>query len=460
MNNNARRRMVVQKFNNRPPFQAKLKENATAAGKNYKKTFENIEESYRTIMSHLNSIDDEEETMEEPEPHYPKNPARPKVIVNSSAIPKVLDRFQRAAPKRQPTVLRSNNPTRKIVKNDEKITKETALSSSEENDKFGLQTLYRNKNMDFGKNVSNHRTMKNLLQTYDEPLKEYSSVQKASHHRFDKATSTSDIPFDTRYHKTYRKPRGSKPRTVAKQHSHGSISKTSNPTPKPFLNSAIISSPSYVGSLSESAYAMDEEGDSSGNFAADQVKKMASKPNKIVARKTDNKMSTKLNARALKLKTNSKSKLRNNAGAKNYMEMMNAVKKKLPKLESNKELLSNDNKFEWSDEVEESKSAHQVKFPKETRCAVERMMENAKLAGSDSTRTPLTKYMKPKEMSIKPAISFNQKELTASKMAFAKNNSPYTVKMEASPMSRESGAVGDHAVSGANAGKVNMTNFD
>lgn len=70
--NNARRRMVVQRYSNRPPFDMKGKEMSTV-GKNYKKSYEHIEKSFRTIMNHLDAIQADEDSMEPPEKKSPIN---------------------------------------------------------------------------------------------------------------------------------------------------------------------------------------------------------------------------------------------------------------------------------------------------------------------------------------------------------------------------------------------------
>lgn len=201
--------------------------------------------------------------------------------------------------------------------------------------------------------------------------------------RLDKATSTTDILREEQRQKPSRKPsyklrtsQKSKTRMPRAQ-SRGLISKTCasrTSTEEPFLSklyggnkndtlyfhhllllladNKIISSPSYVCSICESNFVLEDEAQmdkSNSNYVSRQVKKLNNCNNNELfdrygknAKKSDNmKFGARKNGyRLQKLKSHSKIKT-NNVASRNYLGMMDTVKKKVPRMmEMNNETMS------------------------------------------------------------------------------------------------------------------------
>nr|CAI5870252.1 unnamed protein product [Callosobruchus analis] len=87
-----------------------------------------------------------------------------------------------------------------------------------------------------------------------------------------------------------------------------------------------------------------------------------------------------------------------------YVGLINRAKNNFPKLESHDN--STDNNQEWSDNnVTDTKTPEKITFPKETRIAVESMLDKAK-----PSRIPLAKFVQHNNLQLRPAIELGDGE--------------------------------------------------
>nr|XP_023015629.1 uncharacterized protein LOC111505106 [Leptinotarsa decemlineata] len=405
----SRRRMVVNKFSNRPPFDLKNREiPITKNVETRKKSFENVNKSYKSIIQQLDG--ELQETRTCPDNNKTNN-----------IIPRIIESFKRVTPTRQVVFLKNRNNN---------------LSSKDSS----LQTLYRN-NQNFGKHIPRHKIMKNLLQDFETgtvienknsscdtiPTKDTSCdyLSKSEGYSFntkvDKTTSTSGLPWPVvlqngdripirinKSHKSIVKSRSRIPqRKDARKKIELSKGDIGNEGSKPSVSSSgveyapIKDIPECLHEKQTDSKQMNRhlcvrENTYVLNEIRDEQKTVRNKERSFVQDQVEmfNNLTSTPGPRRKKLTRDRESEIMNSNMNKNYLGMMTSVKKHFPKLKP--EPTSTDN-CDWSNPEEDTT---EVKFPKETRNAMEILIQNSR----KHMRAPLTKYLKYQDGGLQPAI--------------------------------------------------------
>ncbi|XP_072396083.1 uncharacterized protein [Diabrotica undecimpunctata] len=422
--NNVNRRMVVQKFSNRPPFDRKKKE---TNGNQLRKSFHHVEQSFRTIMSHLDAIKSDYDINNS---IIPENEKEIKISLKpkTNIAPKIIQTFQNATPKRM--VNYSKRPEGKKSGSTKNVSK---INSTVD---MPVQTLYRNKNLAFGKVIPNHKIMKDLLQNFEKSESFYVST------RVDKSTSTTGIIWPIVEAKICgTKEKVYKKRNVSKRPSKIPTRRCLHQGNRSFVHTSHVSTEKQLKrttktqSFVKSKPILCEKSD--GTFVIEQSK---IKNNRNVVRNQTEKLNKIGNRKINRHSIHRQLEPKTRNLSKNYIAMMNSVKNSCPKIETKTDVTNTDH-FEWS-RTETGWSISDVpvnrpediKFPKETKEAVEIMIQNSR----KFLRTPLAKYLKnDDQLTIQPAISIKRAE---------KKIGPFTVStpMERVSSSKENCAIGDH----------------
>ncbi|XP_028148682.1 uncharacterized protein LOC114342086 [Diabrotica virgifera virgifera] len=433
--NNANRRKVIQKFRNRPPFDRKQKE---TTGNHLRKSFHHVEQSFRTIMSHLDAIKSDydinnsiipEKDEGGPEVKGGREERRGKIPLKPkpNIAPKIIETFRNATPKR--IINYSKRFEGKKLGSTKNLPKAT--------EDIPIQTLYRNKNLEFGKVIPNHKIMKDLLQNFENT--EYFYVSN----RVDKCTSTTGITWPIVEEKMCgSKEKVYKKRNLSKKPSRIPTRRCLHQVNRSFAQASHVSTETKLKrtmkaqTFVKSKPILCEKSDG-GTFVIEETK--IKNDRNVVRNQTDkfNKMGNRKGHRH-SIHRQSEPKTRNIS--KRYIAMMNSVKNSYPKIEAKTDVTNSDH-FDWS-RTETGWSISDVpvnrpediKFPKETKEAVEIMIQNSR----KFIRTPLAKYLKNEDqLTIQPAISIKRE---------GKKIGPFTVStpLERVASSKENYVMGDH----------------
>ncbi|KAG5894114.1 hypothetical protein JTB14_004052 [Gonioctena quinquepunctata] len=403
----SRRRMVINKFSNRPPFDLKNKEiSVTRSTEIRKASLESVNKSYKGIIKHLDATQPRESQSE----NNTKN-----------IIPKIIESFQKVTPTRQVVFLKN---------------KKNHLSSKDSS----LQTIYRN-HFNFGKHIPKHQIMKNLLQDFES---ETNMKNKNSYHgvdtiptretcprthvkslrkKVDKTTSTSGLAWPVVLKSGERIPiritqstpvksrsRIPKRKDVNKKTAQMEASEVeSKPTSRYSSDAEYIpikeklpfsgiekgaigdQTPNHHSYIRENTYILQEN--------TDEEKSGRKKEKSFVQNQVDkfNKISSMYAPRRKQAARNREWENMNRNMNKNYLSMMTSVKKHYPRMQEIRTEPTTTDNYDWSDTADNTTD---VKFPKETRDAMESLI----LSTRKFTRTPLSKYLKHSDMELQPAI--------------------------------------------------------
>nr|CAH7766786.1 unnamed protein product [Callosobruchus chinensis] len=414
--NYTHRKKVLSKFHNRPPFTLKMKEPSVAKSKSVepvprkkiRNKYLSLETSYQEVISQLESRGKQLE----------KDATR-------EIIPRVIQSFQRVTPSKE-TYLRC---------------RKKSLASNN----TSLHTLFRSNNMPLGKHIPDHKIMKHLLQNlaedsveakyFDEfadtvPIKEMNTdinvIVKNNGIRIDKSTSTTGliwlIPEDPVLGPKTRIPRRQRSNQVMpnchrtnqnvsdKLRPNQSLIETRQtgvkersryayetvPTKEPPPN--CVSKSQHQNCKEIIANESNQNNRPRSNLQREKsfVKAQVEKFNRINDRSTPNRKLPSQRCSAPPRKIQS--------CACPYMGLMNRAKKSFPKYDSYES--STDNNQEWSDNnVTLMNSPTKITFPKETRMAVESMLDKTK-----PSRIPLAKFVQPDNSQLRPAIELGDGE--------------------------------------------------
>ncbi|CAH1972696.1 unnamed protein product [Acanthoscelides obtectus] len=417
--NHTHRRKVVDKYYNRPPFTLKMKEPSVARSKFSEMTpikkmrnkYHRLETSYRDIINHLeNGIKPQEKD------------------TTKEIIPKVIQSFQRVTPSKE---------------NNFHCTKKPVTSNN-----TSLHTFFRNKIMPLGKHIPDHKIMRHLLHNlaedsaeakyFDEfadtiPIKEVDINAKTKDTRIDKSTSTSGLLWpiseepmlDRMRPKTKVPGRQSSSQVMAEQHRLNRVisnrlksnQSTCETRPRHLQTSENYSGDTHYdceaiptkerGScydISKNQYqdskeiAVNRNSRSKSTFQREKsfVKTQVEKYNRI------NGKSALLRKLSIHKGGISSKEIQNCTCP--YTGLMNRAKKSFPKFDTYEN--STDNNQEWSDNyVADTWKKEKITFPKETRLAVEGMMDRAK-----HPRIPLAKFVQNNSLQLRPAIELGDGE--------------------------------------------------
>ncbi|XP_056643199.1 uncharacterized protein LOC130449417 isoform X2 [Diorhabda sublineata] len=388
--NNTRRRMLVQKYRNRPPFDLKKKE---AMNRHFRKSFQHVEESFKTIMNHLDAMQSECAI-----DIFINNENKPgtnleQQLKPKNIAPKIIESFRKATPKRIPLYRNSKRVLGNLKKHQMKLNLK---------DDVPVETLYKNDNLTLGKNIPDHKIMKNLLEDFKE-----SNIST----RIDKSTSTTGIIWPIPQCNRNKVRCNQKVKSnIQRKLKRNMNSKERLPDMRKLKsNSRYVKS--FVGSKSSVCQ----------NFIA-EGKMRKSKEKSFVKTQVEN-----FNKMSKKNDVSNQGNFEMKNGCKNYLEMMNSVKNKLPKIQPKTEISISDN-CDWSSTTEKPPDRpRDIKFPRETKDAIQLMIQDSRRF----LKTPLAKYLKHQDsLAIQPAISLNY-------MGIYKMKSQHTIckKVESNPES-------------------------
>lgn len=367
--------MVITKFRNRPPFNLKSKEDQAVIDRksfiqNSRKTLENLEKSY---IENFEILTD--------------NKTR-------NIIPKVIDSFQKITPSKE-------------------VEKVSSLTES-------VHTLFRNKKSQFGRQIPNHQIMNSLLKH-----SHGNSMKRSYNHGIDTIPTKEIQKFKIEVKKRADKVCVDKKTSTTGLSSYNfnnnlpsnvKCVKSKIPQRKRFSNEHIRNNNTTLSSQPSSEVDIIPTKDkNSGCKIPTLVAKGKQKTFVLEARKSGHKCNTKpprgfvgkqvekYNKFGFGNASRTKSTVKNipkdvDSG---YIDIMSSIRENYPKLSSNNVDISSDHR-EWSDNTL-STLKDKVTFPRETRDAMEKLMGETR----STTRKPLAKFVKTKDMLLRPAISLD-----------------------------------------------------